>query len=374
MAFVSVLFFLVGAFFVFYFFIGYPLLLLVLGRVRRRPIHRAPGIYTVSVIIPVRNGERWMEAKLKSVFSLQYPREKMQVIVVNDGSTDRTAELARSFAGVEVLELSSGGKCRALNAALEHATGEILFLTDVRQPLDPQCLSQLLMNYADPSIGVASGELVITTGELMEHAQIGLYMRYEEWLRKRISEISSVPGATGAVYTMRRKLAVPLPEDCLLDDVYLPMAAYFQGYRVVLDGSAIAYDYPTRIEAEFGRKVRTLGGLFQIVGYYPRLLNPRYDIWLHFVSHKLSRLLLPYAFAWIAVSSWFLPDPWRWVVLAAQALFYGVALVDPWIPEGNVVKRLSSLVRTFVMLLAASVAAGSILFRPARTLWTERKS
>jgi cellulose synthase/poly-beta-1,6-N-acetylglucosamine synthase-like glycosyltransferase len=373
MSFVSVLFFLIGTFFVFYVFAGYPLLLLVLGRVRRRPVRRAPGIYTVTVIIPVRNGERWIVSKLKSVFALDYPREKMQVIVVSDGSTDQTAELARECSGVEVLELPSGGKCRALNAAMERARGEILFLTDVRQPLDSKCLSQLVMNYADPSIGVASGELVITSGELMEHANIGLYMRYEEWLRKRISEVGSVAGATGAVYTIRRKLAKPLPDDCLLDDVYQPLAAYFQGYRVVLDGSAIAYDYPTKIEAEFSRKVRTLAGLYQIVGYYPRLLDPRQDIWLHYVSHKLSRLLLPYAFALIAVSSLFLPDPWRTVLVAGQVLFYGLALVDRWIPEGMALKRISSLIRTFVMLLAASFAAGSILFRPARTLWTERR-
>ena len=202
-----------------------------------------------------------------------------------------------------------------------------------------------------------------------EQRYLGLYTRYEEWVRKQISKVSSVAGATGAVYTMRRSLAVALPEDILLDDVYQPLAAYFKGYRVILDGSAIAYDNPVKIEAEFQRKVRTLAGLYQVIYHYPQLFNPRHDIWPHFLSHKFSRLVLPYAFLIIAVTSFGLPDPWRWISLAGQACFYGAALVDPLLPQRFPLKRLTSLCRTFCAMLAASLMAARILFVPARSLW-----
>lgn len=356
-----------------YFFVGYPVLLLILGRLRPKPIRREPITPSVSVIIPVRNGEKFIEAKLRSVFALRYPRERMQVIVISDGSADRTVELARGFSGVEVLELPSGGKGKALNAGIAAATGEILFFTDLRQPLSTDCLANLVSNFADPSIGVASGELVMVDADGHEQKSLGLYTRYEEWLRKQISKVSSVAGATGAVYTMRRALAVRLPDDILLDDVYQPLATYFQGYRVILDGTAIAYDYPVKIEAEFRRKVRTLAGLYQVIRYYPRLFHPGYDIWLHWLSHKFSRLVLPYAFLTLAITSFWLPDPWRWWVIAAQSLFYGSAAVDAILPRQFPLKRLTSLCRTFVAMLAASLLAIRILFVPARSLWKEQR-
>lgn len=370
----AIFFFLAGAAFICYMFFGYPLLLFVLAKLRPKPIRREPFEPTVSVLIPARNGDRYLQAKLESIFALNYPREKMQVIVVSDGSTDRTAEIARSFAGVELLESNDNrGKGHALNKGMAIARNEVLFLTDVRQPVDRECLRNLVAPLSDPSIGVVSGELVILRGERQEHMQIGMYVRYEEWLRKQISKVGSVPGATGAVYVIRRKAATQLPHDILLDDVYLPIHAYFQGYRSILEGSAIAYDYPTLIGAEFKRKTRTLAGIFQIVSFFPGLLDPRRDIFIHFLSHKLGRLLLPYAFLAVALATFGLPDPWRLLAAVGQVAFYGLALLDGALPEGFPLKRLSSLIRTFVMLLAAAVAATSILFRPARELWTERR-
>jgi poly-beta-1,6-N-acetyl-D-glucosamine synthase len=364
--------FLASAAFLLYFFVGYPLLLLLLGRLFPRPVRKAPLLVPVSVILPVRNGERFIEAKLRSIFALRYPPELLQVIVIGDGCTDRTLELAGSFPGVEIIELPPGGKCKALNRGIAAATGEILFFTDVRQELDRDCLANLVENFADPEIGVASGELVLRSGDRHEHRRLGLYTRYEEWLRKQISKVSSVAGATGAVYTMRRSLAVTLPEDILLDDVYQPLGAYFQGYRVILDGSAVAYDIPVRLDAEFRRKVRTLAGLYQICYHYPQLFDPRHDIWLHFLSHKFSRLLLPHAFLCCAATSFWIPEPWRTVLLAGQAAFYGAALLDPLFPEWFPVKKLSSLCRTLVTMLAASLMAVRILFVPARSLWKDR--
>src|SRR5205085_2641067 len=123
------------------------------------------------------------------------------------------------------------------------------------------------------------------------------------WFRKALSRNGSVMGATGAIYAMRRELAVPLPADTLCDDMYLPLAAFVRGYRVVFDESAKAFDYPTALQTEFRRKVRTLAGVFQIVGAFPWLLSPANPMWIHFVSHKLGRLLLPWALLLLFMSS-----------------------------------------------------------------------
>jgi hypothetical protein len=168
---------------------------------------------------------------------------------------------------------------------------------------------------------------------------------------------------------MRRELAVPMPADTINDDMYEPLSAYFRGYRVLLEDSARAYDHPTSLKTEFDRKVRTLAGVYQIIGQYPGLLNPRRGIWIHFVSHKLGRLLLPFALVGSALSSFWLPRPWNTLAIGAQLVIYGVAAVDLALPEGFPLKRVTSPIRAFVVLMAAALCAASILLRDSRSFW-----
>jgi cellulose synthase/poly-beta-1,6-N-acetylglucosamine synthase-like glycosyltransferase len=353
---------------IFYFLIGYPLLLALLAHRFARPVRRGPFQHSISIVIPVYNGERFVAAKLASVFALDYPRQLLQVIVVSDGSNDRTDEIVSSFPGVLLLRQERSGKPAALNRAFVEATGEILVLTDARQILEAASVSLLLENFADPSVGVASGELKIRAGASRDEADIGLYWRFESWMRNSLSSLDSMFGATGPFYAIRRNLFVPIPPDNLLDDMFLPLSAFFKDYRLVVDCRAVAWDYPTSVEAEFRRKVRTLAGNYQILGAYPRLLW-RNRMWLHFMSYKFGRLLLPWLLLALAISSFGLPDPWRVAVLAAQVLFYAVAALDRWIPQSSVLKRLTSPARTFVVMMAAVVCGLSVFFVPARSLW-----
>lgn len=350
---------------------GYPLLLRWVALHRPRPVQRRPIEPAVSLIIVVYNGERFLEAKLQSVLALEYPADKLDIIVASDGSTDRTEEVAERFAGqrVSLLRLPRGGKPAALNAAISQARGEILVLTDVRQPLEPPSVARLIENFADPSVGVASGELLIRAGASQEEADIGLYWRFETWMRESLSSVDSMFGATGPFYAIRRTLAVPIPADALLDDVYLPLAAYFQGYRLVMDSRARAYDIPTSLETEFRRKIRTLAGNYQILRAYPALLGPGNRMWLHFMSYKFGRLLLPWLLLILAAASFGLPAPWRGAVLAGQAAFYGLALADAWIFKPRLLKRLSSSAHTFVVMMIATLGGLSVFFIPPRTLW-----
>jgi cellulose synthase/poly-beta-1,6-N-acetylglucosamine synthase-like glycosyltransferase len=356
-----------------YVLVGYPALLAAIARRTARPVRKGAIRPSVSVLLPVRNGAKWLRAKLHSILQLNYPRELMEILVISDGSADQTDSIAQDLAhhGVKLIRIPAAGKAAALNEGMRQATGEILFFTDVRQRLDPEALRELVECFADPTVGVASGELVIADGETREEADTALYWRYEKWIRRRLSRIDSVLGATGCIYAMRRKLASPLPATTLLDDVQLPLGAFFRGYRVILEERAKAFDSPACLRTEFGRKVRTLAGVYQVVLRYPRLLGPSNRMWLHFLSHKLGRLLLPFALILIAASTFWLPSPWKGIAFGMQALFYALALLDPIVPQRSPVKRVTSPVRTFVVLMAAALCAVSILVVPAGWFWRE---
>lgn len=359
-----------------YVLFGYPALLELLARRNARPVRKGLIRPTVSVLLPVRNGATWLRAKIESILQLNYPRELLQILVISDGSTDPTDSIAADFApyGVNLIRIPASGKAAALNEGIRRATGEILFFTDVRQRLDPEALRELVECFADPAVGAASGELVIAGGATREEADTGLYWRYEKWIRRRQSRIDSMLGATGCLYAMRRELASPLAPDTLLDDVQLPLGAFLCGYRVVLEERAKAFDAPATLPVEFTRKVRTLAGVYQIIRRYPQLLGLSNRMWLHFVSHKLGRLLLPFALILMAASAFGLPAPWRGFALGAQALFYGLASFDPLIGQRSPIKRVTSPIRTFVVLMAAAFCAGSILFVPAGRLWKDARA
>jgi poly-beta-1,6-N-acetyl-D-glucosamine synthase len=366
--------FLFSVTFCLYTMVGYPAVLALRARWRSRSVRKDFVPMSVTVLLPVRNGERWLRSKLESLLALEYPRELFEILVISDGSTDATEAITREFMGsgqIELLRIPAGGKALALNAGLGRARGDILFFTDVRQWIEPRSLRHLVACFADPAVGAVSGELVIRDGETLEEQSIGLYWKYEKWMRKLESQIDSIMGATGCIYAMRRELAIPLPPGALVDDMFLPLAAFFAGYRVIVEEKAKAFDYPTTLGAEFRRKVRTLAGVYQIIGLYPRLLSWHNRLWFEFASHKLARLLLPYALLLAAATSFALPGHWRMGLLVAQTAFYGLALVDWWVPRGLPLKRITSPLRSFIVLLAAALYAARVLFPNAKNLWRE---
>ena len=368
---VGAILFLTSAIALFYVAAGYPLVLALLAR-RPKPVFPKPFLPTVNVLLPVHNGAAWMRQKLESILALDYPRELMTILVISDGSDDGTDDIVREFAGrgVELLPVPRGGKARALNAGLERAKGEIIFFTDVRQTLDPGSVRHLMTYFADPAVGVVSGELIIRDGRTQEEVHTGLYWKYEKWIRRRQSQVDSVTGATGCIYAMRRSLTEPLPANTLLDDVFLPAGAYLKGYRVLWTDGAKAFDYPTPLGVEYPRKVRTQAGTYQVAIFRPALLNPfRNRIWLHFASHRMGRLLLPFLLLGIAVGTCALPQPWLTVSIGAQVLFYAMVLADPYIPDGAALKRFTSIARTFMVMVAAAFTAASVLFQPNREFW-----
>jgi cellulose synthase/poly-beta-1,6-N-acetylglucosamine synthase-like glycosyltransferase len=369
----AVLLFLLSATFLLYVLIGYPIVLALWSRFSARPISKAFAPRRISVVIPVRNGKQWIEAKIHSLLESDYPRDLLDILIVSDGSVDGTDVFVETYSDprVRLLSLPGRGKATAVTRGLEHVSSEIVVLTDIRQPFDTQALRRLVACFADPSVGVVTGELVIREGTTQEQFNTGLYWKYEKWIRKNLNRVDAMLGATGSIYAIRREALASVPADVLLDDVYLPFVAVSRGFRIYFEEQAKAYDLPTSLRSEFRRKIRTQAGVYQIIRYFPSLLWPGNRRFIHFLSHKFGRLLLPFGMILLFVSSFGLPQPWKAVALSGQAIFYLIAVTDPVIPEGTHVKRLSAVIRAFTVLVAAALCALCVFVVPAQQLWKE---
>lgn len=332
---------------------------------------------TVTAVIPVHNGEAFLASKLESVLASDYPTEKLDVIVLSDGSTDNTDAIAQSFAETgraRFVRLSKGGKAVALTTAFPMVSADVVLLTDVRQVLERDCVQKIVRNFADPKVGAVSGTLKIRSGETSGEAGTGLYWKYESWIRDNLSTIDSVIGATGPIYAIRRSLARALPAGCILDDMWLPMQIVLDGYRSTLASDAVAWDYPTSLNSEFNRKVRTQAGLYQLLKLDPRLLNPLQNrLFWKFLNLKMGRLFLPHLLIIIAVTSVFLPAPFNAFFMAAQLAFYSMYVLDRILDEGSALKRVTAPFAAFLTLVTAAFFAQAIFFRDPASLWKTTK-
>jgi len=325
-----------------------------------------------SIVLAVYNGGMFLERKLNSLLALDYPAGRSEILVVSDGSTDATDEIAQRYAdlGVRLLRLPHGGKAAALNATLAHLSGEIVFFTDVRQPVDREALRHLAANFADPTVGAVTGELRIMDAVSGEQADLDLYWRYELWVRSHHSRIDSLFNTTGCLYAVRRDLLSPIPADTLTDDAIIPLRSFFAGYRVIFDELAVASDYPTAQGAEFRRRLRTLAGMWQTFARMPQLLSSGNRMRVHFLSHKFSRLVMPWAVLGCIFSTIALREtPLGRVLLPAGIATFVIAGLDPLVPKGFPLRRITSPVRTFLLLNMAALLSVLVFFVPPRLLW-----
>jgi biofilm PGA synthesis N-glycosyltransferase PgaC len=343
-----------------YIYFGYALWLWLQGCLQKRPVHRSPITCDVTIVIAARNEESNLPVKLENLRALDYSRDRLQIIIASDGSTDRTASILRenSVAIVPVILERSMGKAGALNEAVKLARGEILVFLDARQLVDPDAISELVSCFADPDVGAVSGELLLETasGKLSPDA-LGIYWRIEKAVRKLESATGSVVGVTGAIYAMRRELFTDIPAGTILDDVFVPMHVARLGKRILFLPSAIARD---RIFSEkgkeFSRKVRTLTGNYQLLQLAPWLLTPANPLLFRFISHKLLRLLVPLLLILMLVASGLLAGPFFGVILWLQILFYILGVLGMLSPSAKRFKPVA-IASTFVMLNAAAAVA-----------------
>lgn len=372
MAGVTAIVFWIAAGVIVYTYIGYPALIYVLSRSRSVVASTPPKNWPdVSVIVCVYNEEKNVAGKISSLLALDYPTDKLQIVISSDGSTDATVKTAQQFDRVDVVHYEQQqGKPTALNNAVEQARGEILVFTDARQELGVNAIRHLVSNLQRPDVGVVSGLLVQDrNSDSPEHTVGGLYWRYEKAIRLAESRFDSVPGATGALYAIRRRDFEPLPKTTILDDVELPMGIVRKGLRCILDDRALAHDVVADHDSEIARKIRTLTGNFQLIARHPWLLSPiQNPLFFQFFSHKILRLFVPYMLVIVAVAPFFLEGAYR-SLIPLQAAFYSLALV------GFTSVRLRSSFRTIgfaYMFLALNVAAIRALVRFLSTRYTVR--
>jgi len=329
-----------------YVYIGYPALLALWAAARAafrrlRRSDRVPEtvaveeLPAVSIVVAAKNEAPRLTARVQNLLALDYPADRRQIIIVSDGSTDDTRRVLEPFRDrIDIVSIPASGKAAALNAGVASAQHGILVFADARQSFASDALRALTAPFADPRIGGVSGELVLDSemrrpDDPPVSEGIGVYWRFEKWLRRHESAISSMTGATGAIYALRRSLWRPLPPETILDDVLAPMRAVLAGRRVVFTERAKAFDRSAASSrAESRRKVRTLAGNVQILWLEPRLLIPVANpVWVQFWSHKLGRLAVPYALLALMTSSIALAD--RHAVyalaLAGQCAFYLLA-------------------------------------------------
>ncbi|HEY6768489.1 MAG TPA: glycosyltransferase family 2 protein [Candidatus Sulfotelmatobacter sp.] len=340
------------------------------------PVRRGRAEPSVSIVMAVHNEEQLLEPKLQNLLQLDYPAERCQIVVVSDGSTDRTEQILHEHAGDSritcVLNQLSRGKSASLNDGIEMAHGEIVVFTDARQIIEPEALRLLNQNFAEPEVGCVSGELMLGDSAQGESGRgMGLYWRMEKKIRELEAASQSVVGATGAIYAVRRELLSPVPDGTILDDVYLPMEVVRQGKRVVFDTRARAWDTPDLGGGrEFARKVRTLSGNYQLLQLSPWLLGNRNPIRFEFVSHKVLRLAIPFALVGAFVSCAFIAGSFYRVCFILQLVFYALSLLAMVDLKAGFVNRASDAARTFVVLNSAAMVAFANFVMGKKVAWT----
>lgn len=320
-----------------YIFVGYPCLVWLLAKVRGQPLHRDDAYRpSVEAVVIAHNEGKTITKKIDSLLSLDYPKDRLSILVVSDASSDDTCDLVRLVEDPRVRLLhfdEKSTKSACLNRAIASSTADVLLLTDCRQSLAEDVLARLIAPLADQTVAAVSGDLVFETeGENDFSKGMDAYWRYEKFIRKCESEISSTVGVTGAIYVLRRDAYIPIPEETLLDDVLIPMNAVMAGQRVLFESEAYAFDIPSSDPArEKRRKTRTIAGNFQLPSLSPALLNPiKNPLWWQFISHKMLRLTAPALLVIALVANWLIASdhPVFMISLIAQLIVHGLVLLS----------------------------------------------
>lgn len=354
-----------------YIYLGYPLLVKVLAQVfpMRRERHSADQ--KVSLVIACHNEAERIGHKLSVLLQSTQAGLIDEVLIGSDGSTDEfSAAVAEvNDSRVRLVEFSERrGKPAVLNDLIPQCRSEIVVLCDARQVLSDDAIPELLANFADPKVGVVSGELLFrqSSSDSTASRGIGAYWRYEKMIRRAEAQFRSVPGATGALYAIRREAFQPIPDSTLLDDVVIPMLAVTQGWRCVFERQAIAWDDPAdSLGREAIRKRRTIAGAAQLVVHHPSWLLPwKNPIWLEFVSHKLLRLVSPVLLLSVAVTNILLSGQLPYsLLLLGQGCFYYSAFAG-WLCQK--IGRPSSIFGVQAMFLTLNATTVAALFDAVR--------
>ncbi len=314
-----------------YCYFGYPFLVKALSYIVAKPVAKDDFEPEVSILISAWNEEDVIKGKINNLLALEYPKEKLEIIIGADGCTDKTVEIINAVNDprVRCIEYDQRrGKMTTLNKLVKEAKYDYIVFTDARQFFDKNAVRQLLANFSDKKVGCVSGELRFWEKEGATAKGVNLYWQYEKFIRAQESKLGSMLGATGAIYAIRKELFREIPENIVLDDMYVPFKIIEQKYRAIFDESAFVYDeVADNPNEEYRRKARTLYGNYQMFGQFAHMFNPfTSPIAIQYFSHKLLRVLVPIFMIVLFVINFFmLSEPLYWMMMGLQILFYTMA-------------------------------------------------
>ena len=350
-------------------YFGFPLLLYITANLLRKRVRKAPFLPKISLIIAAYNEAQGIAKKIENSLTLDYPADKLEIIIASDGSTDSTVEIANKYlsSNVKVLSFPRRGKIFALRDSLQHASGEILVFSDANTEYHPQALKELAKNFADPSVGGVCGNQLHKNTKTSDNASEGekLYWQYDKWLKQAETLTGSIVSADGAIYAIRRELFEMPTDTAVTDDFAISTGVITKGYRLVFDANALAYEDPMpNAEKEFSRKVRIMNRGLRGVMMRKSLLNPFktgfYAVILF--AHKVLRRLVPFFLILLLISSLMLLNyaPFYRYFAILQLVFYGLALLG-WSIRNTNIAKLKPLYIPFFFCLANAAAFIAVL-------------
>ena len=328
-------FFFFFIFIILYVYFGYPLIIVVLAAINRKTVKQDDkNEPLVSLIIAAYNEEAIIEEKLKNCLLLNYPKDKLEIIIFSDASTDRTTAIVKQFEqdNITLIDLTERkGKTAGQNLAVTRATGEIIIFSDANALYREDAIRKIVRNFNDPSVGCVCGELVYYSKDksLIGDAE-NVYWDYEKFIKRQEDRAASILGANGSIYAVRKQFYSPLPED-IISDFIEPFKIVAQGYRVVYEPEAISFEQSTtNFIEEYHRKKRIINRSFFSLLHFSSFLNPlKYPVLsFQLFSHKILRWMIPIYLPIIFIVNLFLlKSPFFQVTFGLQIIFYATALL-----------------------------------------------
>lgn len=379
------IFFWILAGIILYTYLGYGVLVIALGLAKDFFFGKQGNISrtnepSVTLLVPVYNEEAWLKKKIENSLALDYPEDKLKIIVITDGSTDRSADIASAHLRILHLhESSRKGKTANINRAMKFVESDIVVFSDANVLLNKGAIRELVSCFQDSTVGCVSGrkQIYMENRSNAASAGEGIYWRFESLIKKWEARLGSCVGASGELYAIRTGLFTEIPEDTINDDLIISLRIALEGYRIQYAAEARAMETASAdLEEEFKRKIRIAAGNLQFILRLPEILNPfRHGaLAVQFVSHKFLRsFIAPVCFLVLIPLNLLLLAGGENVYVALfllQVIFYGFILAGFLLQKSRFAPKIF-FVPMYIILMNVSVLFGTYRYLSGRqtVLW-----